>query len=483
MGLSNLQISLDLTDTLQLINQKKLTVCLEVIFEGIAGHLWCEQGEVVHAKVKDVLGERALFACIRWEGSSVIERPYSKPPQKSIDKNLQHLLLDAAQSADHQIRHSVAASDGTNTNDAVLIAKNLWWVGNRSPGSPLQINVFLKKFEGGPAKKPIWLLIDPGSQAHFPDISRRISEITDISSIQLFSVNHQDPDVCSNAIYIVEMNPKAICISTETTSRLLVHYGIKKFWFVEDKKWVLRLITNHTLLFFPTPFCHFAGAFGIYDPETGVVFTGDLFGQTSIHNSDAPLYATEDNWQDLVTFHSIYMPGNSALRYSIKKLKDVCGIPKMIATQHGGIIKGEKMVKDWIDRVEKLPVGIDLLDKKIDDSSAAYQSAAAEVLSSMARIMSDFSIKSLFEQNKDLNNYITLGKQNDIVFKTKPSRAMALLQRYLLLGCSKRDVAAVKAAFIRALKNRQLPMIVVQNQDIGKDMLDESGNDLLESNS
>lgn len=481
MALSDSQISINLTDTLQILSQKKVTTILEVVYEGIAGFIWIDKGALVHAKVKDLIGEKALYVCLKWEEAFISETPYRAPARKTITKSLEHILLDAARLEDETRALDQSSGFDESLNGSVEIGKNLWWVGHRRAGSPLQINVYLKKFEGGSARRPIWLLIDPGSQAYFPDISRRVSEIVDISEIQLFSANHQDPDVCSNALYVTEINPRIICVTTETTSRLLVHYGIKNFWFIESKKWRLKLITGHKLAFFPTPFCHFAGAFGIFDPETNVVFTGDLFGQTSLHTPTAPLYASEENWQDLVTFHSIYMPNNHALRYSVKKLRETCGTPDLIAAQHGGIIKGE-LVEDWMKRVSELQVGIDLLDKKPDPNiSSAYQSAATEILISASKIIPDFSINRMVNENSQLAAFMQVNDRGRVVFSDNPARAVSELQKHLLFGQDKGAAAAIKAAFVRALRNRQLPMARTESFDRRKDsVFQEAEEEILE---
>ncbi len=455
MTLSRSSLYIDLADSLQLIQSKKVTILLEVASEGIAGHIWVKSGEIIHAKVKDLIGERAIMTCLGWSDCVITELPYKTPPQQSVTHNAQELIFQASASKDE--KKEVGTGESFNLNNAVEIGKNVWWVGHRKEGSPLQINVYLKKFEK-PGSRPIWLVIDPGSQAHFPDISRRISEIVDFSKIQLFSVNHQDPDVCSNAIFLTEMNPNAICISTETTARLLVHYGIQKFWYIEDKKWILRLVTGHTIKFFPTPFCHFAGAFGLYDVESGIVFTGDLFGATSIHVTEAPLMAIEEQWRDLVTFHSIYMPNNEAIKYSIAKMKETCGIPKVIAPQHGGIIKGP-MVEDWMNRLEELPVGIDLLGKEIDDNLPGYQAVVADMLQAASEIDGGITLESLMANNAKLTNFVQPDGAGGANIMQKPPLAIAELKKAIIKGMDRGKAAIVKAAVIRALRVRQLPAL------------------------
>lgn len=451
------RISVNLADVLSICSQKKKTVVVEAIYEGIPGTIWVEQGDVVHAKVQDMEGKKAFFSCMKWPECSIVELPYTTPPSRSMKDPIHSLLLEAAHMEDEFNR----TSHVLDTDKAVEVGKNVWWVGHRKKGAPLQINVYLKKFDGSAVNKPpVWMLIDPGSQLHFPDISRRISELVDLSSIQLFSVNHQDPDVCSNTVFLVEMNPKAICLTTETTSRLLAHYGIKRFRFVEDANWRLKLVTGHTLRFFHTPFCHFAGAFGIYDPESGMVFTGDLFGGTSIHADGAPLWARPEDWDDVVTFHTIYMPSNETIKVAIREMKKaVGGVPEFIAPQHGGIIKGE-MVKEWVDKLSNLKVGIDLLPKSDNGPYADYLAAANEIIKEMPKIDVTFSLKNMMSESKSLAEHFKVsGDQNGFsAILQKPEDALAELRRALMLGKAKGAVGAIKALVVRAMRVRRLPV-------------------------
>lgn len=472
-GFSNTRNLISLSDTLQLCHNKKSTALIEAVYEGIAGHLWLEDGDIVHATVKQLSGEEALHALLPWDECAISELPYRQPEVRSITKPTPHLLLDAASAYDKRLAEQ--AELGQNLNNAVEIGKNVWWVGHRKPGSPLQINVYLKKFESK-GRKPIWMLIDPGSQVYFPDISRRISELVDIFSIQLFTVNHQDPDVCSNATFITEMNPKAICITTETTSRLVSHYGINKFWFLEDRKWLLRLVTGHTLKFFPTPFCHFAGAFGIYDPESDIVFTGDLFGATSLHYSGAPLYAVPEQWKDVTTFHTIYMPTNAALRVAIDNMSATVGVPSMIAPQHGGVIQGA-MVKDWIGKLYELPVGVDLLLQESKGRAGDYQLAIRAIFEGACELIPDLSFAEVVTQSPILARYAAQDDGGELVITGNPKTAVTELVRGLIFGRDRGTVGAVKAVAVRALKNRNLPIDLLNGQD-GKNQ--EMEEDVLE---
>jgi len=81
----------------------------------------------------------------------------------------------------------------------------------------------------------------------------------------------------------------------------------------------------------------------LYDPETRILFSGDLFGSLSFHQD---IMFDERFWDGMKIFHQIYMPSKEALNYAIENARSLQPKPLMIAPQHGGLISGE-----WVDFV------------------------------------------------------------------------------------------------------------------------------------
>lgn len=59
------------------------------------------------------------------------------------------------------------------------------------------------------------------------------------------------------------------------------------------------------------------------------------------------------------TFHEIYMPTNLALKKAMQDFRQQAGDMKMIASQHGKIIR-EDLMEYFMTKLEELPVGLDL---------------------------------------------------------------------------------------------------------------------------
>lgn len=256
-----------------------------------------------------------------------------------------------------------------NYEKAVEVAEDVYWVSQRDPNSLLQLNTYLKVFRKD--NQTLNLLIDPGSLEFYPTISRKVgSIINDISNIHMYSINHQDPDVGMNATFLSKINPKSACLCTEDTWRLIQFYEINKQAFkniyqFKDKKINLPTSANHCLQFIPTPYCHFVGAFALYDMSSCALFTGDLFGGLNPPNN-LSLFATEDHWEGIKTFHQIYMPSKKALQRAIDNIRGLELPPSMIIPQHGAILQGEIM-EQFLNRLYHLDVGMDLFDKKHDN--------------------------------------------------------------------------------------------------------------------
>src|SRR5690606_4685038 len=82
----------------------------------------------------------------------------------------------------------------------------------------------------------------------------------------------------------------------------------------------LRLPTGHRVVPVPSPFCHFRGAVMMYDPETRVLFSGDLFGGLTDAQAQG-LWADESDWPGMRAFHQLYMPTNTALARTVQAIR------------------------------------------------------------------------------------------------------------------------------------------------------------------
>src|SRR5262249_53897845 len=145
----------------------------------------------------------------------------------------------------------------------------------------------------------------------------------DMQALRLFSINHQDPDVVGNLTYLTRENLNLTGLATQDTWRLVRHLDVKprNLYFAEQaNKGRVKLPGGQTIVVVPTPFCHFRGAMAYYDPESRILFSGDLFGGLNAPGR-VHLYGEEADWPGIVQFHQIYMPTCSAVAHAIRQVR------------------------------------------------------------------------------------------------------------------------------------------------------------------
>ncbi len=131
------------------------------------------------------------------------------------------------------------------------------------------------------------VLIDPGSIPDFPIIMRKVIDVTDPSAISHLVASHQDPDVCGNLAVVEDVIDRddLRIVAHRNTVRLIRHLGLRsEFYYVDDRNFQLVVNSGRVLEFMFTPFLHSPGAMVTYDPKTGSLFSGDIFGAINNHD-------------------------------------------------------------------------------------------------------------------------------------------------------------------------------------------------------
>lgn len=294
--------------------------------------------------------------------------------------------------------------------DPVEIAPGTWWVGKRPAGSIFFANPYVRVFEqpAGSGKPPFHLIIDPGSSSDFAVVrSKTEAVIGQFERIDGIFINHQDPDVGSSVnIMMGRYTPKAFVMCSEDTWRLVQYYNVPRDRFVQTERFAhgIKIPNGERLIPVPSPFCHFVGAVMLYDPQNGVLFSGDLFG--SLTDKDAVgLYADESDWVGMRAFHQIYMPSNQALRHAIRQIRQRCPGLRMIAPQHGRILTGA-WVNEFMNRLEQLPVGLDIIEDRTasKDTLRAWTSVLNRVINVAAQALPD--ARRIVTSHREMNGLL-----------------------------------------------------------------------------
>ncbi|MCB1171050.1 MAG: SpoIIE family protein phosphatase, partial [Leptospiraceae bacterium] len=170
---------------------------------------------------------------------------------------------------------------------------------------------------------------------------------------------HQDPDLCAAVPHLEKLiNRDDLTIVTHSRMSVLIkHYGLTSSYYnIDENDFVLQAGKKY-LQFYTTPYCHSPGAFVTYEPETKVLFSGDIFGglEDSWH-----FLADEHYFRHIEGFHMAYMPSRDILNYALRKIESLD--IDLIAPQHGSIIQ-RKYIAELIEKMKQMECGL-YIDRK-----------------------------------------------------------------------------------------------------------------------
>ena len=319
----------------------------------------------------------------------------------------------------------VPLAEATAADDEVVeVATDVYWVGRRH-GQLLESNSYLRVWRSGATQ--VSLLIDPGPPQDLDVVSQKVGAVIgSIKRLDFVFLNHQDPDVASNAGPIQQGSLRTRVVCSEDTFRLACFYGLdpRRFAAVESfPRGRTELAPGHEVVFVPTPFCHFRGAVMLYDPASRVLFSGDLFG--GARASD--LVASDRSWPGVEMFHQIYMPSRRALALAVERIRRLDPPPLLIAPQHGALIAGDEVGRT-LDRLEHLEVGLDLLEAPFREEHLV--AAGNELVREFAELAGEARAKELlaaFAEDTSFARVVVVMDGQISGFKVAPRLALESL--------------------------------------------------------
>lgn len=209
------------------------------------------------------------------------------------------------------------------------------------------------------------IILDPGGHKVYTELFSRVAREIAIGQLKYIFLSHQDPDIVAalNGWFMVT---DARALIPGIWARFVTHFGIddyaaKRIDKIPDQGGVISL-GGCELKIIPAHFLHSAGNFQLYDPLSKILYSGDLGSSlgTAYHmveDFDAHIPYME-------TFHKRYMPSTRALKTwatTVKKL-DI----QTMAPQHGALFTSPQLVQRFIDWINNLTVGADLLGDSWD---------------------------------------------------------------------------------------------------------------------
>ncbi|TNE51695.1 MAG: FprA family A-type flavoprotein [Deltaproteobacteria bacterium] len=204
------------------------------------------------------------------------------------------------------------------------------------------------------------MILDPGGHKVYTKVLSETTHLLGRSKLKYLFLSHQDPDIIAAANGWL-MTTDASAYISKLWVRFVPHFGLdrlveERLLPIPDEGMVMNL-AGLELLVLPAHFLHSCGNFHVYDPVSKILYTGDLgasLGMDYIYVSDF-----EQHLQYMDGFHRRYMACNAALRPWVKMVRQLD--IEIIAPQHGAMFQGKEMVGKFLDYMENLQCGADIM--------------------------------------------------------------------------------------------------------------------------
>ena len=206
------------------------------------------------------------------------------------------------------------------------------------------------------------ILIDPGSESIFTELSQAIEEFVPLQNIRYIFLSHQDPDV-SGSITQWSISTGAKFVLSSLWVRFMSHYGFMdmgRIMALPDHGAKIHF-GEHFIQFVPAHFLHSPGNFSLYDSNSKILFSGDI-GAAIVTSDDGYKHVTsfEEHKKHLEGFHKRYMGSNKLCRAWVSHVRKL--EVNIIAPQHGLLFEAEN-VNLFLDWLHELPCGSDHLSE------------------------------------------------------------------------------------------------------------------------
>jgi len=228
-------------------------------------------------------------------------------------------------------------------------------------GEGIQANQFLLVDNGE------GMLVDPGGNLTYRHLLADMANFFLPAHTRYIFASHQDPDIVASANGWLLITDAKIVIAEEWV-RFIPHFcsrGATEGRLIAIPPKGMELILGETQLrLVPAHFLHSIGTFQIYDPVSKILFSGDV-GASLMDGERAgqPVEDFDRHLQEghMGPFHQRYMTNNKVCRLWAQMVRglDV----EWIVPQHGGSFKGKAMVNRFLDWMEQLECGTDLVSE------------------------------------------------------------------------------------------------------------------------
>jgi flavorubredoxin len=206
-------------------------------------------------------------------------------------------------------------------------------------------------------------LLDPGGNMTYNGLLMAMHNYFPPKNLEFILASHADPDI------IASINKWTIHTDCKLAISALWARFVPHFCSVGNIEGRVQAIPDEGMNFplgdtiikaIPAHFMHSEGNFQFYDPISKILFSGDMGASIVSHTeADTPVEDFKAHLKYMEGFHRRYMISNKICRYWVKMVREMD--VEWIVPQHGKSFKGKKMVNQFLDWIEQLPCGVDLM--------------------------------------------------------------------------------------------------------------------------
>ncbi|MET3131865.1 flavorubredoxin [Oxalobacteraceae bacterium GrIS 1.11] len=224
-------------------------------------------------------------------------------------------------------------------------------------GSSVQSNQFLIVHDNN------GILLDPGGVLTYNELYLAMSKYFPPKQLKYVFASHADPDIIASLPRWLNGSDTSLLIS-RIWSRFVPHFCPQG----KTEGRIIALPDEGTLLPFgdatfeilPAHFLHAEGNLQFYDPLSRILFSGDM-GASMMPAALArePVQDFDAHLPYMRAFHARYMVSNKVCRYWVDMVRKVD--PEWMVPQHGAPFQGRAMIARFLDWIESLSCGVDLM--------------------------------------------------------------------------------------------------------------------------
>ena len=118
---------MSLVDIIQVLTMGRRTAAVNIGSEEGAGRIFVENGNVIHARFRELSGEEALYNLLAWRDGEFEVEMNAKPEKKTISAGAEALLLEGMKRLDEskQGRFDTERLFGVGERESVHLIKRL----------------------------------------------------------------------------------------------------------------------------------------------------------------------------------------------------------------------------------------------------------------------------------------------------------------------------------------------------------------------